>query len=438
MNTWKVNLLPKQKAFYESMKRFPAMVSSWGTGKTMTAILKGLMLSQEYPNNLGMIVRQDFTDLRDSTMRDFETYTGIKVPTSKDVVFKNGSRIMFRHGSELKKLQNINLGWFLIEQGEEFESEQEFMMLRGRMRRPNCKHCGMVIANTNGHNWIYRLWKCGTLEESELIEMTSFENPHLPPETTADWKRMEKESPATYRRMVMNSWEDSDMSDKIIPYEHLMRAVNRELIHFTMPSKVIACDPAEFGDDHTVIYGMEGAKIVETEILSKKEPMETAGRMFRMQKLMDSKGQRISLVGIDADGIGSGIRSRCSELGMNIVGIKSGMTADDADNFANVKAEMWWNAQEWFREDRVSLPPDDKLIEDLAAHSYTMDSHGKIRVEPKQNIKKKLGRSPDQGDCFVIGLWLLKQCPAGINSDELRDFVNETDMAMSYSSSTRL
>jgi hypothetical protein len=311
------------------------------------------------------------------------------------------------------------------------------MMLRGRMRRPNCEHHGIVIANAKGHNWIYRLWKKGGLEDSELIEAKSFDNPHLPEETKKDWARMEKESPGLYRRMVMNSWEDSDVTDKIIPYEHLMSSVNKELIHFEMPAKVISCDPAEFGDDHTVIYGFEGGKIVEQEICSKKEPMETAGRIFRMNKLMDQKGQPVALVGVDSDGIGSGIRSRLSELGLNVIGIKAGMTAEDSDNFANVKAEIWWNAQFMFREGLVSLLPDDKLIEDLAAHAYTMDSKGKIRVEPKQDVKKKIGRSPDQGDAFVMGLWLLKQCPTGVNRSELNEFVSETDLAMSYTPSTR-
>ena len=51
------------------------MVSGWATGKTMCAIIKAVNLSLKYPNNLGVILRKNYIDLKDSTLADYETYT---------------------------------------------------------------------------------------------------------------------------------------------------------------------------------------------------------------------------------------------------------------------------------------------------------------------------------------------------------------------------
>ena len=177
-----------QKGFINSTKRFPCFKAGWGTGKTTCGIVKGIMLSDAYENNLGIVVRKKFTDLRDSTIKDFERYTGLHVPMStKEIMIGRGSKIMFRHADELSALQNVNLGWALIEQGEEFETADTFMMLRGRLRRdlklaehwidkqsekyPELVEYMkthdlrqiMIIANAAGHNWIWNKWTKGNV-----------------------------------------------------------------------------------------------------------------------------------------------------------------------------------------------------------------------------------------------------------------------------------
>lgn len=204
----------KQRQFCNSPARYPAFVGGWGCGKTMCGILRGLLLSETYSGNLGLIVRKKFTDLRDSTLKDFERYTGLTVKKdSKEVTLSNGSVIMFRHGEELSGLQNVNLGWFMIEQAEEFETAEQFDLLRGRLRREESKiRQGMVIANTAGHNWIWDRWKNKQLDGYALTEANVLDcQEHLPKDTLADWERLRVESLRKYNRFVLNSWEDYDL-----------------------------------------------------------------------------------------------------------------------------------------------------------------------------------------------------------------------------------
>ena len=201
-----------QAKFFYSAARFPAMISAWGTGKTMWAIARALAAATKVKDNLILVVRREFTDLRDSTIKDFERYTNLQLDQNKEVRFSNRSVIMFRHGAELDALKNINLGAFFMEQAEEFDTDQQFQFLRGRLRRANVPfHSGWVIANTNGHNWIWKLWKHQQLPEFELIEANTFDNAdNLPKDFLEDLKRLEIEAPQVYARFVMNSWEDAE------------------------------------------------------------------------------------------------------------------------------------------------------------------------------------------------------------------------------------
>lgn len=232
-----------QRRFVSSRARFPCFAASWATGKTMCGLLKGILLSLAYKNNLGVVIRRVYKDLRDSTMQDFKRYTGLEVPESTaDVEVPGGSHILFRHGKDLSTLQNVNLGWAYIEQGEEFVTSDEFNMVRGRLRRElefnpefkarqaglavaipelfelltteRVRQC-MVIANKNGHNWIWHDWlKCPVSSEFELHEAKTADNArNLPKDYLNDVMSMKDGSETSKRKWriyVDNSWEETD------------------------------------------------------------------------------------------------------------------------------------------------------------------------------------------------------------------------------------
>lgn len=241
MKPTEFNLEPFQSRFFHSRARYPAMVAGWATGKTMVGIFKIFTLAKTYPNNLCLIARKKFTDLRDSTMKDFELYTGLKISSgNKNVVLANGSEIIFRHAEELTGLQNINLGAWMLEQGEEFQSVKQFDLLRGRLRRRGCFRQGIVIANTRGHNWIWRKWKkpydagkhirfeadTGIKGVSyttlyDLIEAKTEDNrANIPDDFYQDLLQQKRESPEVGRQFFDNSWEDFDLRGAY--YAHLM------------------------------------------------------------------------------------------------------------------------------------------------------------------------------------------------------------------------
>lgn len=401
----KLQIHPKtfQEAFLKTDARFPAFVAGWGTGKTLFGILRGLRLSS-IPNNLGLVVRKEFTDLRDSTIKDFEDYTAQKVDSDKNVLLPNGSVIMFRHGKELNVLKNINLGWFLIEQAEEFDTDEQFHFLRGRLRRAKVVfHSGMVIANVKGHNWIWRLWKANRpSNEYELFEANTFDNAENLPETYLnDLRAMEKESPNHYKRFVLNSWDELEEGDLVISFLDIIESQKANII-WPLTKKIIAVDPAEFGDDETVIYALENEKVIDDDIFTEKSTMETVGRIIAMK----AKHAANLIVG-DAIGVGSGIFSRLSEMGEKTLALIVSEKSSNPSKFYNLRAEIYWYARERFQE-RGPKVFEDHLIAQLSAVKHQRNSFGQIQIEKKEKIKERIGRSPDRADAYVMGLWGLK------------------------------
>ena len=71
--------------------------------------------------------------------------------------------------------------------------------------------------------------------------------------------------------------------------------------------------------------------------------------------------------------------------------------------FANLRAELHWRLREALdplNPDAIALPPDEKLTVELTAVRWKLTKQG-ILMEPKDEIKKRLGRSPDRGDAVV-------------------------------------
>jgi phage terminase large subunit len=417
-----IKFIKPQDGFVFSGARFPAFVSAWGTGKTMSGIARGMRLSQSYPNNLGVIFRKEYTDLRDSTIKDFENYTKLTVNSQREIVLENGSVIMFRHLEEFNNIQNINLGWFMIEQAEELDSDDQFFKLFGRLRRKDVPHSGFIIANTNGHNWIYKLWKLGQLEGGDLFEATTYENVHnLPEDFIKSLEVLKREKPTVYNRFVLNSWDESDSVDIIIKQEVIEKSKGRELNEILPVRKIISIDVSRYGDDKTVFIAIENNSEVAKEVHEKKSTMECVGLALAF-----AKKHKIESFAVDEIGVGGGVADRLAELDKDVIFVNAAERANVRSDCYNRRAEIYLNGAELFDSGRVSiLKTDHELAEQLGWAKYkTIKSNGIFQVEPKDDIKKRFGRSPDEADAFLNGLWALPQVKPVKHEDKYEKALN--------------
>lgn len=73
----------------------------------------------------------------------------------------------------------------------------------------------------------------------------------------------------------------------------------------------------------------------------------------------------------------------------------------------NVRAELFWRLREALdsAESTLALPPSRQLLVDLCSARYSVQAGGVIQVESKEDIRQRLGRSPDEGDGVLLTLY---------------------------------
>lgn len=185
-----------QKLFLKCEDQVIAFFGGIGNGKTFAGIAKALMrvINPDNPPQLGMIARQTYPELRDSTQRTFfelchlmgmlpEVHYEYRKQENR-VKFLNGHEIIFRSLDDPAKLLSINLGWFYIDQAEEV-SEEVFLTLLGRLRAVADPQC-WITGNPLGHNWIWHRFIHDPVPGNIIFNAKTEENIHNLPEGYVD------------------------------------------------------------------------------------------------------------------------------------------------------------------------------------------------------------------------------------------------------------
>jgi hypothetical protein len=118
----------------------------------------------------------------------------------------------------------------------------------------------------------------------------------------------------------------------------------------------------------------------------------------------DASRERPNIICVDSIGLGAGVADRLRHLGLPALDINVGESSSMKEKFRNLKAELWWEARDWFYKRDVSLP-DPKLAKELIAPQYKYTATNKIQVESKDEMKKRgvlEGKSPDLADAFIL------------------------------------
>jgi hypothetical protein len=135
---------------------------------------------------------------------------------------------------------------------------------------------------------------------------------------------------------------------------------------------------------------------------------------------------------IDA-GRGEGVISRLWQLGYEDRVIPVHFSGKSfSDLYLNKRAEIWCRMRDWFIQvNRPLIPRDESLAADLSAPTFYVNDRGFIQIETKKEIKKRLKRSPDEGDAVALTFSEDVQVPEYISPEEsfIRRHMIHEDMA---------
>lgn len=175
-------------------------------------------------------------------------------------------------------------------------------------------------------------------------------------------------------------------------------------------------DVAYGGSDRTVFVAKHGNWFSMPEVWSgaQTDSGEKAAKLAS-QKMGGSQ----AFMNTDVIGYGAAAFEFCQKEGINVVPVNFGESASHLTDsrqvlsFLNVRAHAYWQLRDALDPDlgaNIALPPHPDLLAELAAARYELVG-GKLKLEPKDEITERLGRSPDLADAVVLA----NMAPMGID-----------------------
>ena len=203
-----------------------------------------------------------------------------------------------------------------------------------------------------------------------------------------------------FRIRVLGEFPRSD-DDTIIPMELLESAKNRDVVFNPDAEVVWGLDVARFGSDSSVLCKRKVNVVTDLTRWRNLDLMQLTGAVVAQYEGTDFK-ERPSEILVDSIGLGAGVVDRLRELGLPARGINVSESPALGQTYLNLRAELWHKAKAWLEKRDCKLPNNEDLIAELATVRYQFTSNGKIKIESKDDIRRRGMKSPDMADAFVL------------------------------------
>jgi hypothetical protein len=202
---------------------------------------------------------------------------------------------------------------------------------------------------------------------------------------------------------------------------------------------VFGCDIARYGDDYTVIYEYRDGRVRLLDRWNKTNSMTTAEKIVTLAHERGAKEVRI-----DAVGMGGPVYDRVAQLSdarFETVGMIGIAQSPDLDLWLNARAYWYDNVRERMYAGEIDISIEDRELEDeLGNLEYKFTNRGAIQIESKDDIKARVGKSPDYADAMIYACAF-----TGVNPEDpqskfkvgeeyslgLEDFLDEEEMWIS-------
>ncbi len=229
----------------------------------------------------------------------------------------------------------------------------------------------------------------------------------IPGSITTEWTEDKRiswgdQSPF-WRSKVMAEFPD-DRPEALIPFSWIQKARVRWHEKKDLPregKKVQGVDVARTGKDSTVLLYRVGNYIERLAVFNGLDNIQVADRVaLSCPDYFPS---------VDASPMGAGVVDTLRHRGIYVLAVMGAERSTIKDRsatfgFKQKRTELYWSLHEALDpngDDPMCLPDDDELAEELATPNFQTLTGNILQVESKEDVEKKLGRSPDRADALA-------------------------------------
>jgi len=192
-------LNPKQEIFVNTSVHHAAFVAGIGSGKSYAGAVRALMAAYgvignvRIPTpNLGVVTAPTYPMLDDTTLLTFMALAGDHVAkfniAKRNMVMKNGSRILFRSTEKPDRLRGTSISWWFGDEAAMYDAKIRKIMI-GRLREGGRLGYEWLATTPRGRNWLYQTYVADAdAERYLLVRSSSSENTFLDADLLKMWE----------------------------------------------------------------------------------------------------------------------------------------------------------------------------------------------------------------------------------------------------------
>ena len=334
----------------------------------------------------------------------FKYYTapipGIRVNESELFAeLPNGARIYLWGSDNPDALRGTYLDGVVMDEYAQFRPGVWEEIIRPALTDRN--GWAMWIGTPKGQNPFYETFLLAQRQEADKNEdwfscLYRADETDIIPEAELEQLRTTL-SESVYRQEMLCDWSAA-ADNVLIPIDLVSVSAKRDVLARDVAGavKILGVDCARFGDDRSAMILREGIYAHPPVIYKQIDLMTLVGHIVDQIENHDPDATFV-----DEGGLGAGVVDRLKQLGYKVIGVNFGAKAKNDTRYVNKRAEMWDACREWLEAGGV-IPNDPALKSDLIAPTYSYDPSNRIKLESKDDMKKRGMPSPDIADALVL------------------------------------
>lgn len=390
-----------------------------GGGKSILLCYAVLKFALKYPNTRWLLGRAKLKTLKETTLNSFFQVCQMQGigrnefrynEQSSIITFKNGSQILLKDlfyypsDPQFDELGSLEItGGFIDECNQITQKAWTITQSRIRYKLDEYNLIPKLLGTCNpAKNFVYKEFylpsKNGDLlPYKKFIQSLVTDNPNISKHYIENLQKLDEQSK---RRLLFGDWEYDDDPSVLVDYDKSCDIFTNS--HVLGGQKYITADIARLGNDKTKIRVWDGLKSI-LKVTIDRSTLDVVVQAIR--KLQQEYAVPNSHTLVDEDGVGGGVVDMLKCKGF----INNGRAKNP--NYQNNRSECYFYLADLINKNELYLlnesPTDrDIIVEELGViKQKDIDKDGKLAIIPKDEIKKIIGRSPDEADCIMMRMW---------------------------------